>query len=336
MKILYGIQGTGHGHISRAKVLLPKLRERAEVDIMISGYNYNLDLGTEISYKARGISFSYDSKGSIDFLDTALKFKPVRMIKDIQAIPVTDYDMVVNDFEPISAWAASAASVPCVAISHQVSFLSDKCPRPEKTSKLAEQVFKYFAPGTGAVGSHYRRYDDFIEPPIVRRQIRDLNAYHGGHITVYLPAFDHQTLCSVFSQIREVSWHIFSPSCEENYINGNVKVSPPGNDSFLESIEGCCGIISAAGFETTSEAMYLNKKLLVLPIRNQYEQLCNAAALQTLGGEVVERIDGEFIAKVRHWLSEGKLLSLPEISDADDLAAKILKAGSKSAEPVTN
>lgn len=335
MKILYGVQGTGHGHITRAKVLLPKIRERADVDVLISGYNYNIPLD-DIRFKARGISFRYDNNGAIDLLDTAMHIRPGRIIRDVQSLPVDDYDMVINDFEPISAWAAASAGIPCVAISHQASFLSSHAPRPKRRSLFAEKLFKHFAPSTAAVGSHYRRYDDFIEPPIIRKQIRKLSTSKRDHVTVYLPAFDHQTLCSVFSQISETQWEIFSPGCTDAYTRGNVRVYPVGNESFLRSIEECHGIVSSAGFELTSEAMYLEKKLLVIPIQKQYEQWCNAAALSELGGAVSERIDGNFSAMLRQWLKQGRHMHLPEISDADHLAERIISAGIAELEPVAS
>ncbi len=327
MKILYGVQGTGHGHISRAKVVLPKLREFAEVDVLISGYNFHMDLDGEIAYKARGISLTYDSKGSVDFFNTALNLNPVKLIRDVHSAPVDEYDFVVNDFEPVTAWAAQTAGIPCIGISHQASFMSSNVPRPKKKSVVAEGVMKHFAPFSAAVGSHYLRYDDFIEPPIIRKQIKELNPISGDHITVYLPAFDHETLCSVFNNIRQIEWHIFSPTCEREYQKGNVKVRPIGKESFLKSLEGCLGVVSSTGFETTSESMFLGKKLLTLPIKNQYEQLSNAAAIEELGGHVIYSLDGTFKSKVQEWLKDGDALILPEISDEDDLVQKILTAG---------
>ena len=327
MKILYGVQGTGHGHISRARVVLPKLRELAEVDVLISGYNFHLDLDGEIAFKARGVSLTYDRNGSVDFLETALKLNPVKLIQDIQSVPVGEYDFIVNDFEPVTAWAAQAAGIPCVGISHQASFMSPNVPRPARRSLMAEGVMKHFAPFSTPVGSHYLRYDDFIEPPIVRSQIKELNPSLGDHITVYLPAFDHETLCSVFNNIRQIQWHIFSPTCENEYQKGNVLVKPVGKDTFLKSFESCLGVVSSTGFETTSESMFLGKKLLTIPIRNQYEQLCNAAALEELGGRVIYSIDGTFKGKVEEWLKNAEVLSLPEISNEDELIQKILKAG---------
>lgn len=332
MRILYGVQGTGHGHISRARVVLPKLREIAEVDVLISGYNFHLDLDGEVQYKARGISLTYDSKGSVDFLETALKLQPVKFIQDVQSVPVDEYDFIVNDFEPVTAWAAQNAGKACVAISHQAAFASPNVPRPTKKSVVAESVMKHFAPFTHAIGSHYLRYDDFIEPPIIRKQIKDLNPTLGDHITVYLPAFDHETLASIFKQIRNVEWHIFSPNCENEYRKSNVWVRPVGKESFLQSFESCLGVISSTGFETTSESLYLGKKLLTVPIKNQYEQLSNAAALEKLGGSIVYNIDSNFKKTVGEWVKHGKVVRLNEVSDENELAQKIVAAGLR--EPV--
>lgn len=334
MKILYGVQGTGHGHISRAKVVLPKLREYAEVDILISGYNFHLDLGGKIAYKARGISLNYDSNGSIDMLDTALNFKPIKLLQDIKSVPVEEYDFFINDFEPVTAWAAHNAGIPCVGISHQASFMSPKVPRPAKRSKVAEGIMKHFAPFTAPVGSHYLRYDDFIEPPIVRKQIKELHPYLGDHITVYLPAFDHETLCSIFNNIREIEWHIFSPTCDTEYQKGNVHVKKVGKDPFLKSFEGCLGVVTSTGFETTSESMFLGKKLLTIPIKNQYEQLCNASAIEQLGGTVIYSLDQTFKEKVSNWLKEDNTLHLPETSNEEELIQKILQAGTQHLQTV--
>jgi len=336
MRILYGVQGTGHGHISRARVVLPRLREYAEVDVLISGYNFKMNIDGPVDFTARGMSLAYDNSGSVDLLETVLNLHPFKFLKEVQHVQVVEYDFVVNDFEPVTAWAAHQAGIPCVAISHQASFLSDKCPRPKKRSAVSEQVMRYFAPSSAAVGSHYLRYDKFIEPPIIRRHIRDLNPTSGDHVTVYLPAFDHQTLYSIFSQVKKTKWHIFSPTCEEAYVKGNVKVHPVGKETFLKSIEGCLGIVSATGFETTSEAMFLGKKLLTIPIKNQYEQLCNAAALEELGGEVVYQADQKFTQNLDQWIEDGEALSLLEISDEDDLVRKILSVGLTERSEVEN
>ena len=41
MKILYGIQTTGNGHLTRAKEVISILKKRAEVDVVLSGPDDN-------------------------------------------------------------------------------------------------------------------------------------------------------------------------------------------------------------------------------------------------------------------------------------------------------
>lgn len=330
MRILYGVQGTGHGHISRAKVVIPLLREVADVDVLISGYNFNLELDGKLAFKKRGISLSYDSKGAVDIFETAMGLKPVRFIQDIHSIPVKEYDFVISDFEPVTAWAAQTAKIPCVGLSHQVAFLSDKTPRPKRRSLMAEGVIRHFAPCDNAIGTHYLRYDDFIEPPILRPLIKELNPTLGGHITVYLPAFDHETLVTLFKQVPEVSWEIFSPTCDSGYKKGNVRVSPVGNETFLKSFESALGLLCSAGFEGPSEAMYLGKKLMVIPIKNQYEQICNTVALEELGASAMYDIKPDFVQQLRAWIRNGKVVNLKEVCDEKALIPKIMELGARN------
>jgi hypothetical protein len=48
--------------------------------------------------------------------------------------------------------------------------------------------------------------------------------------------------------------------------------------------------------------MHLQKKLMVIPIRGQYEQLCNAAALKTLGIKVLPAIDHDLPTHFADWM----------------------------------
>ena len=44
MKILYAIQGTGNGHLSRARDIIPVLQQKGELDILVSGIQADVDL----------------------------------------------------------------------------------------------------------------------------------------------------------------------------------------------------------------------------------------------------------------------------------------------------
>ncbi len=333
MKVLYGIQGTGHGHISRAREIIPILSQKADVDILVSGYNCNMNLeNVEVVHK-RGISLTYDSAGSVSYLKTALNLKPITFVRDINNLNVRDYDLIISDFEPVTAWASQQKNVFSVALSHQASFVSTNSPRPSKKSLIGEQILKHFAPCTTPIGFHFQRYDSYILPPIIRRDVRSLSTEKGNHATVYLPAFDHQMLLRKFLHIPQVEWHIFSPTCKNSYTVMNVTINPVGNKPFLDSMKTGFGVITGAGFETCAEAMFLGKKLLAIPISNQYEQYCNAAALQKMGVQTTRKIDELFVDLVRQWIEETPAVQLSEIADTTKLVDLLLELGTNHDRP---
>lgn len=330
MKILYGIQGTGHGHISRAREIIPLLAEKADVDVLISGYNCKMSLDDIPIIHKRGISLAYDSKGGVSYLQTALNIKPVTFLQDVNQLKIDQYDLIISDYEPITSWAALNSEIPLIGLSHQAAFLSPKSPRPRKKSLIAEQVLRHFAPCNRPFGFHFKRYDSFILPPIIRKDVRDLIPRSGNHITVYLPAFDHETLVSIFSQCKSKDWQLFSPLCDTPYQKENVHVFPVGNKPFLDSMKNSYGVVTSAGFETCAETMYLGKKLLVIPIQNQYEQLCNAAALNEMGVHVIFKLDAAFKERIEHWIKNAPIVQLEETADTEHLTHKLIRfAGRK-------
>lgn len=325
MNVLYGIQGTGHGHISRARELLPVLKEVAEIDILISGYNCRLSLEGFNIIRKRGLSFEYDSDGNVDMFKTATSLRPLEFLRDLQGLKLDTYDLIISDFEPVTAWAATLQNRPVVALSHQAAFLSQKSPRPEQRSLFAEQVMTHFAPSTHAIGFHFKRYDSFIEPPIIRKQIRDLTPVQGEHVTVYLPAYHHEILMEQLKPFGQVRWEIFSAYAESKMEKGHITVQPISNEQFLKSFEGALGVMTSGGFETCAEAMYMDKKLLIKPIQNQYEQLCNAAALKELGIPVIHDWSDASRQTIDSWLQESGSVHLPEYADAESIIDRALE-----------
>jgi len=105
MKVLYAIQGTGNGHITIAKDLIPRLKQFAEVDILISGCHVEITLPFEVKYKLNGLGFIFGKKGGIDYVETYKRSRLKQLFKEIKELPVEEYDLVISDFEPVSAWA---------------------------------------------------------------------------------------------------------------------------------------------------------------------------------------------------------------------------------------
>src|SRR4051812_42654998 len=121
MKILYALQGTGNGHICRAREIIPMLKTHGDVDVLISGTQADIDLGHEVKYKLNGLGFIFGKKGGVDILSTYKKNNLRQFWEEINEIPVDIYDVVINDFEPVTAWACYLKGKPIAGLSHQAA-----------------------------------------------------------------------------------------------------------------------------------------------------------------------------------------------------------------------
>ncbi|QQL48815.1 glycosyltransferase family protein [Mucilaginibacter ginkgonis] len=320
MKILFGIQGTGNGHISRAREIVPLLQQYGDVDLLISGTEAEVSLTQPVKYRFHGASFVFGTNGGVDMKATWKLLNLRQLWRDMRSLPLKDYDLVINDFEPVSAWACKLQKVPSVSLSHQCSFVSKKTPRPLKWN-YAEWLFKYYSPTTHHVGFHFERYDNFIHTPVIRSEIRHLTPTNKGYYTVYLPAYDDRTLIKELSAVPGVQWQVFSKREKVGITQGNVTVLPVNNDAFNYSLAGCAGLLTGGGFEGPAEALFLGKKVMVIPMKNQYEQQCNAVAAARLGVKVVDQIDEHFTSHLNNWIvADNKI-----IVDFKDETADIIK-----------
>ncbi len=303
MKILYAIQGTGNGHLSRAIEIIPHLRRRAQVDLLVSGTASEITLPCPIRYYYKGISLEIDKKGGISYLNTYAKNHLTFFLRDVKRLPIEQYDLIVNDFEPISAWAAWLKKKPCVALSNQCALLSDKTPHPEKDDKLGRFVLRNYAPASLHYGLHFARYDDNIFTPVIRGEVRKADVKDLGHYTVYLPSYSDERIIKHLSVFSEIKWEVFSKKCLVPTREGNIFFHPIENESFLNSMATSTGVLCGAGFSTPSEALFLQKKLLVIPMKMQYEQQCNAAALSLMGVPVIPSLKKKHHEIIGNWLN---------------------------------
>lgn len=321
MKILYAIQGTGNGHLSRAMDIVPLLKKMAEVDVLVSGVQGDLLLPFPLKYQFKGLSFMFGKSGGVDMYNTFVKLRSKRLYNEVKKLPVEDYDLVISDFEPVSAWACYAADKECISLSHQTAVISSKSPKPKKFDLIGQMVLRYYAPSTAQYGFHFERYDTSIFTPVIRQQIRTAKISTKEHYTVYLPAYDDDRLIKRLSRYKDVKWQIFSKHNKKPYFTKNITILPIQNELFIESMASSKGVICGAGFETPAEALFLGKKLLVVPMKGQYEQHCNAAALQKMGITVMKSLKKKHEEVIGEWLKNGKIITV----DYPDTTERILE-----------
>lgn len=326
MRILYAALGAGNGHLSRAEEVLPHLQKHGEVDIAVSGTDAQVQLGSEITHQHHGIIFHLGKRGGIDYWRTFKELQLPSLLRDIREFPIEDYDCVVNDFEPITARSARNKDVPIVSLSHQASFASEKTPRPAKSlgSLAAEMILKRYAPCDKRIGIHFESYDEFIRTPVIRRSVRNLATSNLGHLTVYLPAFADSYLIELFAKIPEKQFELFSKRSKREYVNKNTTIRPISINTYTKSLGNCDGLLTGGGFEAPAEAMYLGKKLMMIPQIGQYEQQCNAAAAARLGVTVLKTISLSNIQKIREWAFKGEVIKINFPDHTSDLVSEAL------------
>jgi uncharacterized protein (TIGR00661 family) len=308
MKILYAIQGTGNGHLTRAIELIPafKALPGVEVDILISGTEHDLKFPFEVKYRFKGLSFVFSQSGGIDLLKTFKSLNSRRLIKDISTLPANEYDLVINDFEPISCRAAILHNVPCIGLSNQAATLHPLAPKPELNDLTGKLILNHYAPCHAQIGFHFKRLTNEIYTPVIRQVVRNHPVSDNGHFTVYLPAYSDQKIFRALEMLPEYQFQIFSKHSKSPYRHRHMEVFPLNSETFLKSMASSSGVICNAGFGTTSEALFLGKKLLVIPMKNQIEQHCNAAMLKSMGVDVLKSLKPRHVFALHNWVINGR------------------------------
>lgn len=95
--------------------------------------------------------------------------------------------------------------------------------------------------------------------------------------------------------------------------------------AFTESFIHCEGILCGAGFETPAEALHMQKKLLVVPMKQQYEQHCNAAGAASLGVPVIKSLKKKHIEKVENWLNNKQHIPVDYKDETNMILDQILQ-----------
>ena len=329
MKILYAIQGTGNGHLSRAVDIIPELQQYGELDLFVSGAQAEFTLPFPIKYKSKGLSFFFGKSGGINFYKTFQENSSKEVIKEIDQFPVEKYDLIVNDFEPISAWAARKKEIRIVGLSHQSALLSKNTPKPKIPDPFGEWLLRNYAPVENYIGFHFKEYDKNIFTPVIRTAITSAKQKDKGHYTVYLPAYDDKKLVALFMKFPAVRWHIFSKHTRQPYHVGKISVYPVSGADFVESVVTSTGVLCGAGFETPAEVLHLQKKLLVVPMKSQYEQKCNAIALKKLGVPVLKKVKKRSLKRIEKWLDTNKRLDITFPDVAHKAVERLMKKYAK-------
>jgi len=317
--ILYGVNGEGSGHSTRAKEVISHLQQRGHKLHIVS-----FDRGL------RNLSESFPVTEifglSLAYVNNRVRYKrtvasnllkaprAARSLKNLShLVDENKINLVITDFEPLSCHVGHRKRLPVIAIDnqHTITNASVTLPRGFRRDVAATRlVTRMMTPHADAYlalsffPAPVRKRNTFLFPPILRQEVLSATSKTGDYVLVYVTS-PAEELAALLRQVRcKFAAYGFGIEGQQ----GNIQFKKPSLDGFLRDLAGAKAVIANAGFSLVSEALHLGKPYLAIPVKHQFEQTFNAYYVDKLGyGAWWEDVGKEQI--------ESFLFNLPFYSD---------------------
>lgn len=318
MKIIFGIQTEGNGHSIQAIAIKQYLRSKGEtVNLTLAaekegGRNEFLEKEFDVFYY-KGFDFEFDSMGRVVIWKTIIKNLiklpklACSMIQICKKIKAEKPEIIVNFYEPLVGLSALFfPKIKYISFGHQYAMESKFYPKITgfHIQKLFLKVInKITSIKSKKIALSYYEFKDenmIICPPILREESYTLKRENSDFILIYLMNCDRIPELILESKgSPNLKIECFSKFPNENKFQElaglcpeNLKIHKLCGKTFQEKMRTCKAVICSGGFETSSEAIYQFKPLLMIPTPNHFEQYanCNDASLKCFAN-VAERIN---------------------------------------------
>ncbi|MBF5043672.1 MULTISPECIES: MJ1255/VC2487 family glycosyltransferase [Myxococcaceae] len=302
MRILYGVVGEGMGHATRSRVLLEELVKKHEVQIVVSGrardylqqrfQNVRGIWGLTLAYEGNSVK---SVQTVLQNVQGALKGWPQNVRQYLELAEEFRPDVVVSDFESFSYLFARNHFLPVVSVDNMQ--VINRCKHDpallaghEDSFELSRALVKAKLPGA----FHYlvttffyppvRKERTTLLPSILRPEVLAARSEQGEHLLVYQTATTNTRLPEVLKQ-SGLPCRIYGlrRDLKEDLVDGNLTYRPFSEAGFIDDLRTARAVVAGGGYTLMSEAVYLHKPLLALPLEGQFEQVLNALYLERLG-----------------------------------------------------
>lgn len=302
-RILYGVCGEGMGHAIRSGVILEELSKKHSIKILASGKAYKyLSKKFEDVYEIGGFNTVYENNrvNTIKTFFESIRRFPKHLISNFWTIYriVNEFNphIVISDFEFYSSLFANIMRLPLISIDniHVISRCKIKYPRKYWWDRIkAEIVIRLFVIKAKKylITTYYFPQVKYPEntklyPPILRKKIIKLKPSYGDHVFVYQTSKTNKKL---LNDLKKINQKFIIYGFDENKEVKNLKFKKFNESEFYDDLASAKAVITNGGFSLISEALYLKKPILSIPIQGQFEQILNALYLDKLGyGKFIE------------------------------------------------
>lgn len=319
-RIIYSISGEGMGHAMRSKPILDYLTRKHKLKIFSSGraYSYLSKIFQDVN-EIQGVYMKY-RKNSVNELGTVIcnLFNVPKMISSFgklkRAIKSFNPDMIISDYEAISAYAGLFNKIPVISVDNQHIFDKTNLKFPKKyfmnyiETRLVDRMIipraKYHFITT-FFNPKLKSGNVFLVPPVLRDEIIRMKTKEKGYFLVYQTSETNHELIETLKKIGE---NFIVYGFNKNKKEKNIIFKKSDEIGFFKDLSGCRAVIINGGFTLMSEAIYLRKPVLSIPVKRQFEQIINAIYLDKLGY-------GKFIKEANQRQIMGFIKSLGKYKD---------------------
>ncbi|MFZ1137858.1 MAG: glycosyltransferase family protein [Candidatus Sulfotelmatobacter sp.] len=318
--ILYGVNGEGAGHSTRAKEVLSHLVAQ-EHTVHVASFDrglQNLQPHFDVT-EIYGFRFAYVNnrvryKRTIakNLITVPQAAKSLSRMKDLVGKWKTD--LIITDFEPLTCHVGHKKRLPVISIDNQHCLTNAVVSYPRKyrgDAGAAKLVTRMMTPHANAflVISFFtapiRKRNTFLFPPLLRQETLNAAPTQGDHVLVYVTS-PAPALARLLASVRcPFIAYGFGREGEE----GNILFKKPSLDGFFADLTSARAIVANSGFSLVTEALHLGKPYLAVPVSHQFEQIFNAYWLEKSGyGAYWEELNKERV--------ESFLYNLPHYREA--------------------
>jgi len=318
--ILYGVNGEGAGHSTRAKEVLAHLVAQghrvhvASFDRGLQNLKDQFDVTEIYGFRFAYVNNRVRYKRTIakNLLTIPQARKSLARLNDL--VEDAKIDLVITDFEPLTCHIGHKCRLPIISIDNQHCLTNAVVSYPKQyrnDASAAKLVTKLMTPRANAylVISFFtapiRKRNTFLFPPLLRREILESAPSEGDHILVYVTS-PAPALARLLGSVR---CPFVAYGFGREGVEGNVTFKKSSLEGFFQDLVAARAVIANSGFSLVTESLHLGKPYLAAPVSHQFEQIFNAYWLQKSGyGSYWEDLNKERV--------ESFLFNLPHYREA--------------------
>ena len=292
--ILYGVNGEGAGHSTRAKEVICHL-QRAGHNVHVVSFDRGLTNlrrdfevteihGWRLAYVDNRVRYQRTvAKNLLGARKTVASLKRLKKLSEQWRI-----DLVITDFEPLSCHIGHRRRIPVISIDNQHCLTNADVSYPHEyraDAAATKMVVRMMVPRADAylVTSFFNakvtKSNTFLFPPILRENVLRAKPRTGEQVLVYV-TFPAPALAKLLASVR---CRFIAYGFGREGQDGNILYKTPSLDEFVKDLISANAVVANAGFSLVTEALHLQKPYLAIPVAHQFEQVFNAYWLDKAG-----------------------------------------------------